>query len=116
VAGDNSFDYDDLFFGDEERQYFKDVEDPFKDDKPHQRGWPLASQPASTTRSRIEGVDESEDPPAWWIRREGQRILRETFSDGDEPRYGSPIETSSIEKSSNLFRMFPTSIRLNHWF
>lgn len=109
---DYSYDpWDYRFKADEERQYFEDVEQ-LQREQNRERGWSYAERGSPIgTRSRREGVDESESPPLWWILRESGETLRETFSDGDEPRYGSPIETKS-----NLFKLFPTSIRSNHWF
>ena len=113
-----SYDVDDYRFYEElERMYIEAIEElptPQKITKE----WPYADpQSKGGTTSRREGVDESESPPAWWVRKEGMRILRETFSDGDEPQYGSPVE-SNVEEVTIMtsFMMFPTAIRVNNWF
>ena len=108
MPGDNSFDREDIL-PPLERQYLEDVEN-FEREQDRSRGWSYAERGSPVgTRSRIEGVDESEAPPLWWIEQEGHKALEETFAgdDQDHPDNRKPIQR---------FRFFKQNVRANNWF
>lgn len=109
MPGDNSFDREDIL-PPLERQYLEDVEN-FEREQDRSRGWSYAERGAPVgTRSRREGVDESESPPLWWIERQGTKALIETFGDDDDDYFEMELQPILI------FSLFPTSIRMSNWF